>query len=50
MAGLGIAMRNGRDNLKAAADAVTRETNAEDGAIRFLQRLEAEGRLQFTTP
>ena len=47
MAGLGVAMKNGRECLKAAADDVTSHTNAEDGAIRYLQRLEAEGRLQF---
>ena len=47
MAGLGIAMKNGRATLKAVADGITEHTNNEDGAIRMLQQLEAEGRLRF---
>merc|ERR1719506_1473942 len=47
MAGLGIAMKNGRATLKAVADGITEHTNNDDGAIRMLQQLEAEGRLRF---
>ena len=49
MAGLGIAMKNGRDIVKVRVDDITEHTNAEDGAIRYLQRLESQGRLQFAS-
>ena len=42
-AGLGIAMKNGRDVLKAVADAVTERTHDEDGVAHELRRLLAEG-------
>jgi len=47
--GLGIAMKNARDTLKAVADEVTDHTNSEDGAIRMLQRLESEDKLEFSS-
>ena len=47
MAGLGIAMKNGGKAVRAIADGITKHTNSEDGAIRYLQWLESEGKLQF---
>jgi len=46
--GLGIAMRNARDNVKAVADEITEHTNGDDGVIRMLQRLESEDKLRFS--
>lgn len=46
-AGLGIAMKNGRDSVKAIADKVTEWSNVEDGVIRTLKVMEAEGLLHF---
>jgi len=43
LAGLGVAMRNGRDVVKEAADRVTDEDNDHDGVARFLTKLQAEG-------
>lgn len=37
--GLGVAMRNARDDVKAAADCVTEFGNNKDGAARFLEML-----------
>ncbi|KAH8061920.1 phosphatase [Aureococcus anophagefferens] len=44
-AGVGIAMKNGRDAVKAVADRVTSSTNGEDGVARALAELQAEGLL-----
>mmetsp|Transcript_27107 Transcript_27107/g.81292 ORF Transcript_27107/g.81292 Transcript_27107/m.81292 type:complete len:310 (+) Transcript_27107:205-1134(+) len=42
-AGLGVAMLNGRDAVKAVAKRVTGCTNAEDGVAQTLGELQAEG-------
>uniref|UniRef100_A0A7S2EX59 Haloacid dehalogenase-like hydrolase n=1 Tax=Trieres chinensis TaxID=1514140 RepID=A0A7S2EX59_TRICV len=47
MAGHGIAMKNGRENLKAIADDVTQWSNEEDGVIQALSCLEEKGFLHF---
>lgn len=47
--GLGIAMKNARETVKAVADMVTEHTNSNDGAIQMLQRLESENKLIFGT-
>jgi len=47
MAGRGIAMKNARDVVKEVADEVTEWTNAEDGVMRTLQRMENEGQFYF---
>jgi Cof subfamily protein (haloacid dehalogenase superfamily) len=48
MSGLGLAMKNARDSVKAIADDVTEWTNSQDGVILTLQRLEEEGQLHFS--
>ena len=45
LAGLGIAMRNGREVIKLAADRVTEFTNEDLGVVRELEKLESEGLL-----
>lgn len=50
LAGVGYAMKNARDAVKAIADRVTKLTNAEDGAIRTLQEMESDGQLHFPGP
>ena len=47
--GLGFAMKNACDNLKAVADDVTEFTNEEDGVIRKLKELEESGRFCFSS-
>lgn len=47
VAGLGYAMKNARNSVKAVADEVTEWTNAEDSVIRTLQKLEGEGLLEL---
>ena len=42
-AGLGVAMKNGRDAVKSVAGRVTALTNAEDGVAHELSMLQAEG-------
>ena len=42
-AGLGVAMKNGRDAVKQVAKRVTSLTNAEDGVAYELGILQAEG-------
>ena len=42
-AGLGVAMKNGRDAVKQVAKRVTARTNAEDGVAHELSMLQAEG-------
>ena len=44
-AGLGVAMKNGVDRAKGAADRVTEYTNDEDGVAREIERLREEGLL-----
>lgn len=46
--GLGIAMKNARETVKAVADMVTDHTNSNDGAIQMLQRLESDNKLIFS--
>ena len=41
--GLGVAMKNARDDVKAAASMVSEYTNDEDGVGREIERLLAEG-------
>ncbi|KAI2514325.1 Sucrose-6F-phosphate phosphohydrolase [Fragilaria crotonensis] len=48
LAGLGIAMKNGRQVCKDVADEITDYTNDEDGVVRTLQRMEGEGLLEFS--
>lgn len=48
MSGLGIAMKNARDNVKAVADLETDLTNDEDGVVHMLEKLEVEGKLHFS--
>jgi hydroxymethylpyrimidine pyrophosphatase-like HAD family hydrolase len=43
-------MKNGRDVVKAVGDEVIDYTNDEDGVLKTLQRMEAEGKLIFTKP
>jgi hydroxymethylpyrimidine pyrophosphatase-like HAD family hydrolase len=50
MAGKGVVMKNGRDVVKAVGDEVIDYTNDEDGVLKTLQRMEAEGKLIFTKP
>ena len=47
-AGLGVAMKNGRDAVKSVAGRVTARTNAEDGVAYELGILQAEGVLPST--
>ena len=47
-AGLGVAMKNGRDAVKSVAGRVTARTNAEDGVAHELSMLQAEGVLPST--
>ena len=47
-AGLGVAMKNGRDAVKSVAGRVTTRTNAEDGVAHELSMLQAEGVLPST--
>ena len=42
-AGLGVAMKNGRDAVKQVAQRGTAHTNAEDGVARELAALQMEG-------
>ena len=42
-AGLGIAMKNGRNAVKQVAKRVTSHTNAQDGVAHELSMLQAEG-------
>ena len=42
-AGLGVAMKNGRDAVKQVAKRVTARTNAEDGVAYELGILQGEG-------
>lgn len=48
LAGLGIAMANGRQLLKDAADAVTDFSNDDDGVAHALRKLMREGRFGAT--
>ena len=43
VAGLGVAMRNGRDLVKNAADRITDFDHHDDGVARYLQLLQDEG-------
>ena len=47
-AGLGVAMKNGRDAVKQVAKRVTARTNAEDGVAYELGILQGEGVLPST--
>ena len=47
MAGWGIAMVNGRQVAKDVADEITKYTNDEDGVVKALQEMEAQGLLEF---
>ena len=42
-AGLGVAMINGRDNIKSNADRITLKDNTQDGVPHFLEILQQEG-------
>lgn len=46
-AGLGIAMCNGRDNAKQAADRVSARPNVEDGVAHEIESLESDGLFVF---
>ena len=48
-AGLGLAMANARENVKAAADGVTARSNDDDGVAFELARLQREGLLPAAT-
>lgn len=48
MAGRGIAMKNGRQVCKDVADEITEYTNDDDGVIKTLQKMEAQGLLLFS--
>lgn len=50
LAGKGIVMKNGRDVCKEVADEVISYTNDEDGVMKTLQRMEAEGSLMLHAP
>lgn len=50
LAGLGVAMCNGRPPLLAVADRVTDKSNEQDGVAHCLHQLEAEGRLMLPAP
>jgi Cof subfamily protein (haloacid dehalogenase superfamily) len=47
MAGLGIAMQNGKEAAKKVADATMEWTNDQHGVMKTLQRLEEQGLLQL---
>lgn len=47
VSGHGVAMKNARETLKDVADDITENCNAEDGAIKYLQRLESTGSLHY---
>lgn len=49
-AGVGIAMKNGRDAVKRVADRITDKTNGEDGVAAMLTVLQAEGVLPGGPP
>ena len=46
--GLGYAMKNAADAVKAIADDVTEHCNNEDGVVKTLKVLEESGKLAFT--
>lgn len=48
LAGKGIAMKNARSDVKAVANEVTEFTNAEDGVIKTLMKMEQDGALEFS--
>jgi hydroxymethylpyrimidine pyrophosphatase-like HAD family hydrolase len=50
LAGYAVAMKNGRDVVKQVAQHVTHYTNDEDGVIRTLHELQAQGLLWQSTP
>jgi Cof subfamily protein (haloacid dehalogenase superfamily) len=47
MSGLGIAMKNARETVKAIADLETDHCNDEDGVICMLEKLETQGKLHL---
>lgn len=48
LSGLGIAMKNGKDGAKKAADVTMEWTNDQHGVMRTLQRLDSRGFLALT--
>jgi hydroxymethylpyrimidine pyrophosphatase-like HAD family hydrolase len=48
MAGKGIAMKNGKDAVKKAADEVMEWTNDQHGVMLTLQNMERKGLLCFS--
>jgi HAD superfamily hydrolase (TIGR01484 family) len=47
MSGLGVAMKNARETVKAVANLETEHCNDDDGVIRMLEKLEQEGKLHL---
>ena len=47
VSGHGVAMKNARETLKVVADDITKNCNAEDGAIKYLQKMDSAGSLHY---